>query len=90
LYVLHFFSERVHVVRILAFDIECEKAPLKFPQADKDKIYMISYMVAGEGYLIINREIVTKDIEDFEYTPKAQYPGPFHVFNEKNEEDSLQ
>jgi len=51
---------------------------------------MISYMVGGEGYLIINREIVTKDIEDFEYTPKAHYPGPFHVFNEKNEEDSLQ
>ena len=31
--------------RILAFDIECTKEPLKFPQADRDQIFMISYMV---------------------------------------------
>ena len=55
--------------KILAFDIECEKAPLKFPNAEFDRIYMISYMVGAEGFLIINREIVSKDIEDFEYTP---------------------
>ena len=34
---------------------------------------MISYMVDGQGYLIINREVVSMDIDDFEYTPK---PGP--------------
>lgn len=41
--------------RILAFDIECEKSPLKFPNVEVDRIYMISYMVKGQGYLIINR-----------------------------------
>lgn len=42
-------------LRVLAFDIECEKAPLKFPDASRDRIYMISYMVAGQGFLLINR-----------------------------------
>ena len=41
--------------KILAFDIECEKSPLKFPNAESDRIYMISYMLKGQGYLIINR-----------------------------------
>ena len=41
--------------KILAFDIECEKSPLKFPNAQVDRIFMISYMVKGDGYLIINR-----------------------------------
>ena len=70
----------------LAFDIECTKAPLKFPDAAFDQIFMISYMVDGMGYLIISREIVSEDIEDFEYTPKPTFPGPFHIFNEENEE----
>lgn len=61
--------------RILAFDIECEKSPLKFPNADRDRIFMISYMTKGQGYLIINREIVSKDVLDFEYTPKPNFPG---------------
>ena len=42
-------------LRVLAFDIECEKAPLKFPDASRDRIYMISYMISGQGYLLINR-----------------------------------
>ena len=54
--------------RVLAFDIECTKEPLKFPDAAHDKIYMISYMIDGEGFLITNREYVSEDIEDFEYT----------------------
>ena len=41
--------------RILAFDIECEKSPLKFPNVERDRIFMISYMTAGQGYLLINR-----------------------------------
>jgi DNA polymerase epsilon subunit 1 len=65
--------------RILAFDIECEKAPLKFPNAENDRIFMISYMVAGQGYLIINREVVSEDVDDFEYTPLSKYPGKLLV-----------
>ena len=46
---------------------------------------MISYMIDGQGYLITNREIVSEDIDDFEYTPKEGYEGPFIVFNEPDE-----
>lgn len=76
--------------RVLAFDIECSKAPLKFPNADVDEIYMISYMCSDgkgtpQGYLITSRSIVSEDVADFEYTPKPKYPGPFKIFNEKDE-----
>ena len=70
---------------ILAFDIETTKAPLKFPDAKTDQIMMISYMIDGEGFLITNREIISEDIEDFEYTPKPEYPGLFTIFNEPDE-----
>lgn len=75
--------------KVLAFDIECTKAPLKFPNSEIDTIYMISYMIDGQGYLIVDRSIVSEEINDFEYTPKPEYPGPFHVFNEKNEKDLI-
>lgn len=44
-------------VRVCAFDIETTKLPLKFPDAEYDSIMMISYMLDGQGYLIINREV---------------------------------
>eukprot|EP01063_Lacrimia_lanifica_P008309 TRINITY_DN15377_c0_g2_i1.p1 TRINITY_DN15377_c0_g2~~TRINITY_DN15377_c0_g2_i1.p1 ORF type:complete len:2306 (+),score=889.51 TRINITY_DN15377_c0_g2_i1:71-6988(+) len=72
--------------RICAFDIETTKQPLKFPKPDQDQVYMISWMLDGHGFLIINREIVTQDIDDFEYTPKPEYEGIFSVYNEENEE----
>ena len=71
--------------RVLAFDIECTKEPLKFPQAETDSIYMISYMIDGEGFLIVDRAVVSEDIEDFEYTPKKEYEGPFTCINVENE-----
>ncbi|KAG6376841.1 hypothetical protein JVT61DRAFT_1867 [Boletus reticuloceps] len=70
---------------VMAFDIETTKAPLKFPDQTIDQVMMISYMVDGQGYLITNRDIVSEDIEDFEYTPKEGYEGPFTVYNEKDE-----
>ena len=73
----------------LAFDIECTKAPLKFPDANVDSIFMISYMIRGQGYLIISRDVVSQDVDDFEYTPKPIYPGPFKIFNEATEEDLI-
>lgn len=80
--------------RVLAFDIECSKAPLKFPNAEMDEIYMISYMVSDgrgtpEGFLICSRTIVSQDVSDFEYTPKPSYPGPFRIFNEKDEKELI-
>lgn len=74
---------------VLAFDIETTKAPLKFPDAKIDQIMMISYMIDGDGYLITNREIISEDIEDFEYTPKPEYPGLFTIFNEPDEKHVL-
>lgn len=70
---------------VLAFDIETTKAPLKFPDAKIDQVMMISYMIDGEGYLITNREIISEDIEDFEYTPKPEFRGEFTIFNEADE-----
>ena len=70
---------------VMAYDIETTKAPLKFPDQAIDQVMMISYMVDGQGFLITNREIVGEDIDDFEYTPKEGYEGPFTVFNEADE-----
>lgn len=75
---------------VLAFDIETTKLPLKFPDAETDQIMMISYMIDGQGYLITNREIVFEDIEDFEFTPKPEYEGPFCIFNEPDEAHLIQ
>ncbi|KAK6443723.1 DNA polymerase epsilon catalytic subunit [Oleoguttula sp. CCFEE 5521] len=71
---------------VLAYDIETTKLPLKFPDSSIDQIMMISYMIDGQGFLITNREIVSEDIQDFDYTPKPEYDGPFICFNEPNEE----
>jgi len=73
---------------VMAYDIETTKAPLKFPDQAIDQVMMISYMVDGQGYLITNREIVSEDINDFEYTPKEGYEGPFIIFNEPDEVSS--
>jgi DNA polymerase epsilon subunit 1 len=70
---------------VMAYDIETTKLPLKFPDAAIDQIMMISYMIDGQGFLITNRKIVSEDIEDFEYTPKPEYDGPFMIFNEPDE-----
>ncbi|KAJ9368773.1 hypothetical protein DTO282E5_6508 [Paecilomyces variotii] len=75
---------------VLAFDIETTKLPLKFPDAVIDQIMMISYMIDGNGFLITNREIVSEDINDFEYTPKPEYSGPFVIFNEPDERAVLE
>ena len=51
---------------------------------------MISYMIDGKGFLLVNREIVSEDIEDFDYTPKPEFQGPFTCINEPNEKALLQ
>ena len=72
--------------RVLAWDIETTKAPLKFPDAAIDQIYMVSYMLDRVGFLLINREVVSEDVPDFEYSPTDEYQGPFTVVNLPNEE----
>ncbi|RKF60362.1 DNA polymerase epsilon catalytic subunit A [Erysiphe neolycopersici] len=75
---------------VMAYDIETTKLPLKFPDATIDQIMMISYMIDGQGFLITNREIVAQEIDDFEYTPKPEYEGPFIVFNEPDEKSVIE
>jgi DNA polymerase epsilon subunit 1 len=75
---------------VMAYDIETTKLPLKFPDAVFDQIMMISYMIDGQGFLITNREIVSEDIQDFEYTPKPEYQGPFMIFNEPDEKGLIE
>lgn len=70
---------------VLAYDIETTKLPLKFPDAHTDQIMMISYMIDSQGYLITNREIISCDVDDFEYTPKPEFEGQFIVYNEPDE-----
>jgi DNA polymerase epsilon subunit 1 len=59
--------------KILAYDIETTKLPLKFPDARYDYVMMISYVVDGEGFLIVNRSIISKDVEEFDYTPTQEF-----------------
>ena len=46
-------------------------------------------MLDGEGFLIVNRSIVSQDIVDFEYTPKPEYEGLFTVYNCADEKAML-
>ena len=36
------------------------------------------------------RDIIGDDVDDFEYTPKPEFEGPFIVYNEPNESGLLQ
>ncbi|CAJ1461410.1 unnamed protein product [Effrenium voratum] len=72
-------------LRIFAWDIETTKEPLKFPDSAHDRITMISIMVDGSGFLIVNRAEVAADIEPLEYTPKPEYEGVFQTYNEEDE-----
>lgn len=73
-------------IRVLAFDIETTKQPLKFPDVKFDQVMMISYIVDGSGFLITNRAVVGEDVTDFEYAPREDYDvGKFTIFNEVNE-----
>lgn len=75
--------------RIFAFDIETTKLPLKFPDSKIDNIMMISITLDGSSFLITNRNIISKDVIDFEFAPKKEYESSIIVFNEINEKALL-
>ena len=77
-------------LRVFAWDIETSKAPLKFPDSSIDPIIMISVMADARGYLLVNREEVVRDIEDFDYAPKSDMEGHFTVTNCEDEKEMLQ
>ncbi|KAA8497716.1 DNA polymerase epsilon catalytic subunit A [Porphyridium purpureum] len=79
------------VPTVLAYDIETSKAPLKFPDAHSgDQVVMISWMTDGQGYLGVNRALVSADIADFEYSPSETFRGEFECFNERDEKALLE
>ena len=75
---------------VLAFDIETTKEPLKFPDADYDKIMLISYVIDEQGFLIVNREICSKDIKEFTFSPTQDQKYEIIIFNELNEQKCLE
>jgi len=57
-------------LKVLSYDIETSKDPLKFPDAEKDEVMMISLMYEGEAFLIVNTGFCGQDVETFDYEPK--------------------
>ncbi len=76
-------------VKVLAFDIETFKKPLKFPDSKSDPIMMISLCIRQQAYLITNREIVGDDVADHDYSPKPEYSASVTVYNAPNEKALL-
>ena len=74
---------------IMAYDIETTKLPLKFPDKTQDQIMLISYLINGDGFLITNREIISEDIQDFEYNENEELATNITVYNEANERGML-
>jgi DNA polymerase epsilon subunit 1 len=77
-------------LKVLAFDIETSKDPLKFPDAEKDVVMMISLMFDGEAYLIINLGFCGQNVESFKYDPKPEFACNVTVFNEESEKATLE
>lgn len=59
---------------MLCFSI-CQSMQIDSDKAFLPQVFMISYMLDQQGYLIVNREIVGADICDFEFTPKPEFEG---------------
>ena len=62
-----------------AFSPSCRSVQYHYRRSDMlpgdVQVFMISYMLDKQGYLIVNREVVGADIGPFEYTPKPEYEG---------------
>lgn len=65
-------------IMMISYMIDAQGKPRSFTKSVPTKLLLL-------GYLITNREILSADIEDFEYTPKPEYEGKFTIFNEPNE-----
>ncbi|EZG43301.1 DNA polymerase [Gregarina niphandrodes] len=79
------WKSKLPLLRILAWDIETHKAPLKFPQAEIDPVMSISYYTNQGGYLLVNRQHFSRDIADFTF----QFKSEFKVYNFDEEKTLL-
>ena len=77
------------LLKKLTFDIETTKSPLKFPSAEHDHVMLLSLMVDDRGVLLVNRDIVGADVDDFDYSPSADMRGEFRCINVAGEKELL-
>lgn len=79
-------------LRILAWDIETHKDPLKFPDAERDAVMCISYQTESGGFLLVNREYFSSSIRNFRYSPTStgEYAASFKCYNFWNEKSMLE
>lgn len=75
---------------VMAFDIETTKQPLRFPDSQIDEVMLISYVVDGEACLIVNRNIISKDITEFNYAPYKDIDYDIVIYNEPDEKSSIE
>lgn len=54
-----------------------------------DRYFYPQKVSDAQGFLITNREIVSADIDDFDYTPKPEFEGPFTIINAADEKAML-
>ncbi|VDM70160.1 unnamed protein product [Strongylus vulgaris] len=66
-----------------------ELCPIFISLLNKRLMLQFFVIIDGKGFLIINRDIVSADIESFEYTPKEEYKGKFFIYNEADEEATI-
>jgi DNA polymerase epsilon subunit 1 len=78
-------KESMPDLKILSYDIETSKDPLKFPDAEKDQVMMVSLMYEGEAFLIINCGFCGHEVEEFYYSPQEEFSCHVTVFNEPSE-----
>jgi DNA polymerase elongation subunit (family B) len=65
--------------RVCAYDIETTKQPLRFPDNRSDVVMMISYMLDGRGFLIVNRQARSQRfLQFFSFVPMISVSQ--HVF----------
>ncbi|EOB12106.1 DNA polymerase epsilon catalytic subunit A [Nosema bombycis CQ1] len=76
-------------LRVFTYDIETTKKPLQFPDSECDEIMMISIKTEKGNELIVNRNVVGKDIDRFNYSPMPEYESFFEVSNEIDEKSLI-
>uniref|UniRef100_A0A669ECA5 DNA polymerase epsilon catalytic subunit n=1 Tax=Oreochromis niloticus TaxID=8128 RepID=A0A669ECA5_ORENI len=90
IHVAHWYNVRyrgsAYPPEIVRRDDLVERPVSGFSSAEIPRLFVMILF----GFLITNREIVSENIEDFEFTPKPEYEGPFTVFNEDNEAALIQ
>ena len=79
-------------LRTVALDIETSKASLKFPDAAKDEVFLVSLTFeTGDSILISSKKFMPKDLTPFTYaSPNNEVSSVVKVYTERNEKRLLE